>query len=73
MAIPSLNSKKRLQPYTLTLVATANSKNVANIRWAPDRKFTLLESVPDGTEATVITQLGRTGTRHSCPALPWAS
>ncbi|MBQ8161221.1 MAG: hypothetical protein IJ083_10770 [Clostridia bacterium] len=57
----------------MTLVATANSKNVANIRWAPDRKFTLLESVPDGTEATVITQLGRTGTRHSCPALPWAS
>ncbi|MBQ9251121.1 MAG: SH3 domain-containing protein [Clostridia bacterium] len=50
---------KQVEPYTVTLVATANSKNLANIRWAPDKKSTLLDSVVSGTEGTIIAQLGK--------------
>jgi uncharacterized protein YgiM (DUF1202 family) len=50
---------KQVTPYIVTLTATASSRNLANVRWAPDKKSTLLESVISGTQATVIAELGR--------------
>ena len=51
-------SAKLVTPYTVTLQATANSNNVANVRWAPSKKSTLLRRFAPGTEVTVIAELG---------------
>ena len=54
----SLFSKARLvAPYTVTLKATQNSKGVANVRWAPSKKATLLKAYPSGTQVQVIAEL----------------
>lgn len=41
-------------PYTVTLQATRNSKGVANVRWAPTKKATLLKTYNPGAQVTVL-------------------
>ena len=46
-------------PYTVTLTATRNSRGVANVRWAPSKKATLLKTLPAGTQVQVIAEMGK--------------
>ena len=60
-------SAKLVTPYTVTLNATANSKGVANVRWAPSKSATLLMKYPSGTEVTVIAEVGKNWYQVSDP------
>ena len=52
------NQARLVKPYTVTLNPTANSKGAANVRWAPNKKATLLARYNAGSEVTVIAELG---------------
>lgn len=55
----NLFSQARLvTPYTVTLHSTPNSRNGANVRWAPSKKATLLARYVEGSRVTVIAELG---------------
>ena len=47
----------QVTPYTVTLQATQKSKGLANVRWAPSKKSTLLRSYLSGTQILVIAEL----------------
>ncbi len=46
-----------MDPYIITLRATARSNGVANVRWAPSKKSKLLAAYPSGTQMRVIAEL----------------
>lgn len=48
---------RQVIPYTITLTATRTSKGVANVRWAPSKKATLLRAYPTGTQVQVFAEL----------------
>ena len=48
---------RQVTPYTITLTATRTSKGVANVRWAPSKKATLLRAYPTGTQVQVFAEL----------------
>ena len=48
---------KTVDPYIITLRATARSNGVANVRWAPSKKSKLLAAYPSGTQVRVIAEL----------------
>jgi uncharacterized protein YgiM (DUF1202 family) len=54
----TFTSARLVNPYTVTLQATANSKGVANVRWAPSKNATLLKAFPAGTQVEVIAEMG---------------
>ena len=47
-----------VNPYTVTLRATKNSKGVANVRWAPSKKASLMKAYADGSRVLVLATLG---------------
>ena len=50
---------KSVEPYLITLKATARSKGVANVRWAPSKTSKLLKAYPAGTQLRVIAELDK--------------
>ena len=48
---------RTVDPYIITLRATARSNGVANVRWAPSKKSKLLAAYPSGTQVRVIAEL----------------
>lgn len=48
---------RTVDPYIITLRATAKSNGVANVRWAPSKKAKLLAAYPSGTQIRVIAEL----------------
>ena len=50
---------KTVEPYLITLKATARSKGVANVRWAPSKASKLLKAYPAGTQLRVIAELDK--------------
>lgn len=53
------SAKAVATPYLVTLKATANSKGVANVRWAPSKKATLLKAYDPGTQVLVLAEVGK--------------
>ena len=50
---------RTVEPYLITLKATARSKGVANVRWAPSKASKLLKAYPAGTQLRVIAELDK--------------
>ena len=48
---------KIVDPYMVTLKATARSNGKANVRWAPSKTSKLLKAYPEGSEVRVIAEL----------------
>ena len=48
---------RQVTPYYITLKATQNSKGVANVRWAPSKKATLMRAYPAGTQLQVFAEM----------------
>ena len=50
---------RTVEPYLITLKATARSKGVANVRWAPSKASKLMKAYPAGTQLRVIAELDK--------------
>ncbi len=52
-------SAKTVQPYMITVQATARSKGVANVRWQPIKSAKLLKAYAPGTQLKVLAELNK--------------
>jgi len=50
---------RTVDPYLITLKATARSNGVANVRWAPSKASKLMKAYPAGAQLRVITELDK--------------
>lgn len=52
-------AREVVNPYLITLKATAKSNGMANVRWAPSKASTLQKAYREGTQLKVIAELDK--------------